>query len=99
MVTVFDYIIPIAGAKKYGASKIGIWGSIIGLLIGFILFPPFGIFIGAFLGAVGGELITGKKSPEALKAGWGVFMGTMVGVGLKLAASIAMTFYYIKALL
>lgn len=98
VVTVIDYIIPVAGAKKYGASKIGIWGSIIGLLIGIIFFPPFGMFIGTFLGAIGGELIAGKHSPDALKAGWGVFIGTMLGIGIKLAASVAMSFYFVKAL-
>ena len=98
IVTVLDYIIPVAGAKKYGATKLGIWGSIIGMLIGIIFFPPFGVFVGAFLGAVGGEVINGKRSPDALKSGWGVFIGTMIGIGVKLAASIAMSFYYVKAL-
>ena len=98
LVTALDYIIPVAGAKKYGATKSGIWGSIIGMLIGIIFFPPFGMLIGAFLGAVGGELLVGKNSPDALKSGWGVFVGTMLGMGLKLAASGVMSFYFIKAL-
>ena len=37
LVTALDYIIPVAGAKKYGATKFGVWGSIIGLLLGVIL--------------------------------------------------------------
>ena len=98
IVTVLDYIIPVAGAKKYGATKSGIWGSIIGMIIGMIFFPPFGMLIGAFLGAVGGEVLVGKDSSEALKSGWGVFMGTILGIGLKLAASGVMSFYYVKAL-
>lgn len=98
VVTVIDYIVPIAGAKKFGASKTGLWGSVIGLLAGLIFFPPFGMFIGAFVGALAGELIIGKKSKEAIKAGWGTFVGTMLGLGLKLAASLAMSFYFIKAL-
>ncbi|MEE4310457.1 MAG: DUF456 domain-containing protein [candidate division KSB1 bacterium] len=98
LVTVIDYVVPIAGAKKYGASKTGVWGSVIGLLVGLIFFPPFGMFTGAFIGALAGEYIVGKKSSDAFKAGWGTFIGTMVGIGLKLAASIAMSYYYIKAL-
>ena len=98
VVTVLDYIIPVIGAQKYGATKSGIWGSIIGMLIGIIFFPPFGMLIGAFLGAVGGEILIGKNNPEALKAGWGVFIGTMLGVGIKLAASGVMSFYFIKTL-
>lgn len=97
-VTVLDYIVPVAGARKYGASKLGVWGSVIGMIIGLVFFPPLGIFVGAFVGAVLGEFITGKKGSEALRAGWGVFVGSMVGIGLKLAASGVMAFYYITAL-
>ena len=98
LVTVLDYVVPAAGAKKYGASKLGIWGSIIGMFVGLIFFPPWGMLFGAFIGAVLGEFFAGKQGGEALKAGWGVFVGNMVGVGLKLAASAVMLFYYIKAM-
>jgi len=98
IVTLLDYVIPVFGAKKYGASKIGVWGSVLGLLVGLLFFPPFGMFIGAFLGAVAGEVLVGKHNSGALRAGWGVFVGTMAGIGLKLAASLAMSFYFIQAL-
>ena len=82
-----DYVIPAVGAKKYGASKYGIWFSIIGMILGIVFIPPFGIFIGAFIGAIFGEILAGKKGRTALKVGWGVFIGNMVGIGLKLAYS------------
>lgn len=97
-VTVFDYIIPAAGAKKYGASKWGMCGSIAGMILGILLFPPFGIIIGAFLGAVLVEMMIGKNGRDALRAGWGVFVGTLLGTILKLTASFLMTYYFIKAL-
>jgi hypothetical protein len=56
------------------------------------------MIIGAFIGAIAGELLKGKQSYEALKAGWGVFMGIMLGVLLKLIATGIMTFYFIKAI-
>jgi len=96
-VTVLDYIVPIAGAKKYGATKFGMWGSVIGLLVG-LFFPPFGMFIGAFVGALIGEFVVGKTSRSALKAGWGTFIGIMIGMGLKLAASLAMGYYFFRVL-
>ncbi len=98
LVTVLDYIVPAAGAKKYGASKLGIWGSIIGMFVGLLFFPPWGMLFGAFLGALFGELFVGKEGKKALRAGWGVFVGNMIGVGLKLAVSFVMLFYYIKAM-
>lgn len=97
-VTVLDYVVPAAGARKFGASKFGIWGAIIGMFIGLIFVPPLGMIIGAFVGAFVGELMVGKQSLDALKAGWGVFVGVMLGIILKLIASGIMTFYFIKAL-
>ncbi|NOY58322.1 MAG: DUF456 family protein [Calditrichaeota bacterium] len=98
LVTVLDYVVPAAGARKYGASKLGVWGSIIGMFVGLLFFPPWGVIFGAFLGALVGELIIGKEGKQALRAGWGVFVGNMIGVGLKLAVSFVMLFYYIKAM-
>jgi uncharacterized protein YqgC (DUF456 family) len=98
VVTALDYIVPAAGAKKFGASRAGFWGAVIGLFGGLILFPPLGMIFGAFLGAIIGELTVGKEGSQALKAGWGVFMGVMFGMLLKLIASGIMTFYFVKAL-
>lgn len=96
LITILDYVVPVAGAKKYGASKLGVWGSIIGMLIGLIFFPPWGIFIGAFVGALAGELMARKEGKKVLRAGWGVFVGNMVGIGLKMAYSGFVLFVYIK---
>jgi uncharacterized protein YqgC (DUF456 family) len=98
IVTALDYILPAAGAKKYGASKLGFWGAIVGMILGIFFVPPLGMIIGAFIGAIAGELLKGRQSYEALKAGWGVFVGVMLGVLLKLTATGIMTFYFIKAL-
>ena len=99
VVTALDYVIPAAGAKKYGSSKWGILGAVIGMILGLIYFPPLGMIVGAFFGAVGIELLVGKTSKEALKAGWGVFMGTLLGTILKLIASGVMTYYFVWGLI
>ena len=49
LVTILDYVVPLVGAKKYGASKWGNWISMIGMLIGVLFFPPWGMLFGAFL--------------------------------------------------
>jgi len=99
LVTVLDYVVPAIGAKRYGASKLGVWGSIIGMLIGIFIFPPWGMLIGAMAGALAGELAGGKKGGKALRAGWGVFVGNIMNIGIKLAFSGTILFFYIKEML
>ena len=96
LVTVLDYVVPAAGARKYGASKFGVWGSLMGLIVGLFVFPPFGMFIMGIAGAVLGELVAGRKSGEALRAGWGVFIGTLATIGFKMSLSAVMLFFYVK---
>ena len=98
VVTLLDYVVPSWGAKKYGASRLGIWGSVAGMIVGIIFFPPFGIIAGAFAGAILGEILHKKKVQDAFRAGFGVFIGTVFGIGIKLASSGIMAFYFFKAL-
>ncbi|RLC08164.1 MAG: DUF456 domain-containing protein [Deltaproteobacteria bacterium] len=92
---VLNYVIPLIGAKKYDASKQGMWGSVIGMIGGVFIFPPWGIFVGAFAGALIGELIAGKERDSALRVGWGIFLGNMAGIGLKLSFSGIALFLYV----
>lgn len=98
VVTVLDYVVPAAGAKRYGASKPGVWGSVIGMFTGLLLFPPWGMLIGAIVGALAGELVAGKEAGKALRAGWGILVGNVVVIGLKLAFSGVMLFLYVRGL-
>jgi len=97
LVTILDYVVPIMGTKKYGGSKRGVWGATIGVMVG-LFFGPLGIIIGPFLGAYIGEITTGKKEKEALRAAWGSFMGFLLGVGLKLMVCGTILFFYIRFL-
>lgn len=96
LVSISDYLIPAIGAKKYGASRLSVWVSVVGMVIGLFLFPPWGMLIGAFLGALAGELLAGKQGKNVLRVGWGVFLGNILSIGLKLALSGIMLFLYIK---
>ena len=98
VVTVIDYIVPIWGTRQFGGSKYGMRGATVGLIIGLFLGPP-GIIIGPFIGAVVGELIFKDDFKYAVKAGFGSLLGFLTGVGLKLAASLLITFYFVKALI
>jgi uncharacterized protein YqgC (DUF456 family) len=84
LATALDYVVPAMGAKKFGASKLGVRMSVVGMLVGFV-FPPWGLFIGAAVGAILGELMAGKRDRRAIKAAVGVLAGTVAGTMLKLA--------------
>jgi uncharacterized protein len=93
--SIMDNFIPAISAKNSGATKHGIWGSVIGMVIGIFVFPPWGIFFGSFAGAVFGEMIFGKRGKEAVRIGWGVLLGSMMGIGLKLAFCLTLLFLYV----
>ena len=98
VVTMIDYIVPIWGTRQFGGSKYGMRGAAVGLVIGLFL-GPFGIIAGPFIGAVVGEMLFKDDIKYALKAGFGSLLGFLTGVGLKLAASLLMTFYFVKTLI
>lgn len=92
-VMVLDNVVPAWGARKYGGSPYGVWGSIVGLVAGFF-FPPLGIIIGPIAGAFLGELVGGKSSDQALRAAWGSFVGFMAGTLMKVIACGMMGYYF-----
>jgi uncharacterized protein len=107
VVAVLDYLIPIWGTKASGGSKAGVRGSTIGLIIGIILLPLFGIVLGPFglfgilggpfLGAWIGEIYAGKDSRLALRAAFGSFIGFLAGTLMKIVLSVVISFYYFRA--
>jgi len=90
VVSVLDYVVPAWGTKHYGGTKYGVWGSTIGVIVG-LFFGAAGVIIGPLVGAVIGELLAGKEVAEALRAGWGSFIGLLFGTILKLVCCGLMT--------
>ncbi len=90
--TVFalDYIIPAVGTKKFGGTRAGMLGTMIGLLVA-LFFPilgPFGIIIWPFVGALVGELLNKADKKTATKAAFGSFIGFLTGTFLKFMVTI-----------
>ncbi len=92
---VLNYFIPIWGVNKFGGTKYGQWGSVVGVIIG-LFFSPIGIILGPFIGAVVGELIAGNDFNASLKAGFGSFLGTFIGMVLGIIVAAMLMFYYFK---
>jgi len=97
-VTILDYMVPIWGTKKFGGTKAGMWGATLGMIIGMIFLGPLGLIFGPLVGAIIGESIKGANNKDAFKAGLGAFLGFLMGVGLKLAASIYITWHFITGI-
>lgn len=88
---VLDYLSSAYGAKKFGGSRWGIWGSLIGGLIGFFIFTIPGMIVGLFTGAVIMELWKGgKETRAALKVGGGSLLGFLGGTLMKVIFSLLM---------
>lgn len=96
IVTVLDNFLPAMNAKRTGGSKRAVWGAMIGLAVGMFAFPPIGLIVGPFIGAVIGELSTGKDSSDALRSGFSTFIGFLGGVLIKLIASGIMFWYFVR---
>ncbi|MFT3751896.1 MAG: DUF456 domain-containing protein [Paludibacter sp.] len=94
-----NYIIPIWGTKKFGGSKKGAWGSMIGMLIGLVFGGPLGIIVGTVVGAFVGEMLAGKETGKAIRAAFGSFIGFIFGTIPQLVVAGFLIFYYIEALI
>ena len=95
LIAVLDYVLPSKGAKHFGGTTYGIWGTNIGLVIG-LFFPPLGFAIGPFLGAFSGELIYNSKNPKgAFKAAVGSFLGLLASTFMKVLFCLILLGIYI----
>jgi len=93
-----DYFIPNWGIKKFGGSQKGVWGSLIGMLLGFY-FGRWGIVGGAILGAFVGELFAGKESNQAIHHAIGSFTFFIFGTISQLIVAGLLFYYYIDDVL
>ncbi len=84
------------GARRFGATRWGMAGAVIGGIIGlFFAFP--GLLIGPVVGAIAGEIISGKHLVKAGRAGWGTLLGSIAGMIGKLVIGLAMVCWFLIA--
>lgn len=95
---VVDYFAGVVGAKKYGATRYGAWGSFLGGIVGVVIFSIPGLLVGPFVGAVVGEMVGGKKTDQAFKVGLGTVFGLAGGAFFKFVLALAMIIIYVSVL-
>ncbi|HRU41963.1 MAG TPA: DUF456 domain-containing protein, partial [Candidatus Diapherotrites archaeon] len=85
--------------KKYGASKYGLIGGILGGILGLIAFGIPGLIIGQLAGVILGELYFGKQMKESFTSGFAMFAGYILGSTVKVFfAGLIVIIFYIKIL-
>lgn len=85
-----DYAVGAWGVKKFGGSKLSVWLSTIGIIVGPFLIPAFGLILGPLLGAMIGELIRGESPKQAFKVGVGSVVGLFSSIVVKIVLQLAM---------
>ena len=92
-----DYVGSAMGAKKFGASKHGVIGSLAGGILGFVLFNFVGLLLGSDIGLVAVEYYEKKDMQQSTKAAMGVLVGSVVGIVLQaVIAAILVAYVFIK---
>lgn len=89
-----DQLFTVIGAKRSGASREGIIGALLGLVMVFVV-GPIGVFIGPSIGAFLAERYHNKKSSEeAMRAAIGVVIGMLTGTVMKILLAIVMVVWF-----
>ncbi len=84
------------GARRFGATRWGVAGAVVGAIIGLFFGLP-GLLVGPIIGAFAGEIIGGKRLVAAGRAGWGALLGNLAGTLAKLLIALAMVSWFLVA--
>ena len=96
IVSILDYVAPVWLTNASGGSKQATRGSMIGLVVGLFVFPPWGLIFGPFVGAFIGELMANSSKGKALKVALMSFLGFILTTGVKIIYSGILLFMVIK---
>jgi hypothetical protein len=84
-----DLVASVLGAKRVGASRQALIGSVIGGIAG-LFFGLIGLLLGPFVGAVAGELMARRSIADATRVGVATWIGLLVGTMAKIAVAVSM---------
>lgn len=89
---ILNNVIPARTNRKYGGTRWGSIGSVVGTLVGMFFIPvPFGFLIGMFLGVFVGELLhDANDKKKAWNSTKGALIGFLYGTGFNFIVGLAM---------
>jgi uncharacterized protein YqgC (DUF456 family) len=98
ILTVISHVLDITsgslGAKKFGATRWGAFGGLVGTVVGMFFFP-WGLLLGPVLGVLSGELVAGQKLVRAGKSTWGTVLGTTAGIVANAIIGVVMICWFL----
>ncbi len=94
-----DWLGGILGAAKFGASKFGVGGAIVGGLLGLPFGGLVGVLVGTVLGAALAEMVfERKKIKDSFRVGVGAALGFLLGTVGKIVAVAVATVVFLWAI-
>jgi uncharacterized protein YqgC (DUF456 family) len=91
----FEMLSGAAGSKWFGGTRWGAIGAVTGSIVG-MFFLPFGLLLGPLIGAFVCEIaVARKQGHHAAISGVGSVVGTLAGMGFKIAVGILMIGWFL----
>lgn len=86
---IVDYLSGVLGAQRAGSSKAGMYGALLGAIVG-LFFGPVGILIGPWIGAFFGEYVVLQDVSRAVKVATGTVIAVFAGIAFKVVLGLCM---------
>lgn len=83
LITAADYLLPVYFTKRYKSSAQATRGATLGMILGLLLLPPWGLIIGPVLGAFIGEWLYTSSVRQALRSALASVAGLITGMVMK----------------
>lgn len=87
---VADFAATALGAARFGATRAGVAGAVIGSVIALITGQIWLVLVAPLLGAILGEYVSNRDAKQAVRAGMGALFGMILAGAAKYAIAITM---------